>query len=242
VAVLQDLWRTKQRLYRLGKYHLVRARPPVIGLLEGKTVVVVGSAPFSTPPQGWDDTFRVMTINASQIAARAWLSQRPDVTLMQFNQIEGQNTTASEVRRVLRDQHTGFLYVLNWRHDMARLERGLAAFGYHYSDLRVMGRYERIALMRAVTGVLNLELETEMKWSNGIVGAALALHSGAARVILTGIDPGSTGHGYNQLGLTRRHAQLDSQALDLFMRGGRPVFTADPQVADTTPLPLWTGK
>ena len=228
--------------YRWIKYHLLTARPPALpGLLQHKTVVIVGSAPFSTRPAGWNADFRVVTVNASQVAARSWLDQRPDITLMQFNQIEGTNASALEVRRVLRGQSTGLLYMLHWRHDIQRLKRGLAAFDYAFDDLRLMGRYERIALMHAVLGRLNLEMDTETKWSNGIVAAALAVQSGAARVILTGINPHSSGHAYNDLTLGRAHAGPDLEALRILVGRGFPVFTADPEVARATALPLWTG-
>lgn len=239
---LDKLSRARRYAYRYLKYRMLAPTAPrPEGVLQGRNVVIVGSAPFSTRPAGWDETYRVVSINASQMAARGWLNQQPDVTLMQFNQIEGTNANATEVRRVLNGQRTGILYVLHWRHDMARLRRGLAAFDYDCDDLRLIGRYERIALMRAVTGRLNLELEADSKWSNGIVAAALAIHCGARNVILTGINPKSTGHGYNSLGLTRLHADSDLEALHLFIARGYPVWTADPGVAESTGLPLWAG-
>lgn len=242
VLSLGSVSRARRYLYRYLKYHMAApTAPDLSGLLQHRNVVIVGSAPFSTRPAGWDAGFRVVTINASQMAARGWLSEVPDVTLMQFNQIEGTNANAVEVRRVLNGQRTGLLYMLHWRHDMARLQKGLAAFDYGCDDLRLIGRYERIALMRAATGRLNLELEADSKWSNGIVAAALAIHSGAKNVILTGINPKSSGHAYNGLGLTRLHADSDLEALGLFAARGYPVWTADPGVAESTGLPLWTG-
>ncbi|MFH5774243.1 hypothetical protein ACHFJ0_08305 [Paracoccus sp. NGMCC 1.201697] len=241
MTVLLSLSRARRYAYRFVKFHLAGARAPRLDTLEGKTVVVVGSAPFSTRPMGWNPDFRVLTINASQIAAQGWLTQQPDVTLMQFNQIEGTNSSAVDVRRVLQHRRTGILFMLHWRHDLERLRRGLASFDYGHDQVRLMGRYERIALMREVTGRLNVELEADTKWSNGIVGAALAIHSGAANVILTGIDPASTGHAYNDLAHPRLHASMDLGALKIFRQRGYPLFTADPHVAERTQLPLWTG-
>ncbi|WP_211596252.1 hypothetical protein [Paracoccus aestuariivivens] len=234
--------RARRYLYRLAKYRLTAPRIPDLGpVLQGRTAVVVGSAPFSTRPAEWDAGFRVITINASQIAARNWLIETPDVTLMQFNQIEGQNPNALEVRRVLRGQSTGLLYMLHWRHDLDRLKHGLISFDYRYDQLRLMSRYERVALMHKATGKLNLELEADTKWSNGIVAAALSLVSGAEKVILTGINPLSSGHGYNAIGLARLHTGPDLEAMQLFAARGYPVFTADHPVAEATGLPLWTG-
>lgn len=233
-------WRA---FWRYAKYRLdAPGVPDLSGLLGGRTVVVVGSAPGSVRPAGWDASWRIVTVNASQGAAGGWLPRPPDLTLMQFNQIEGANPNAVEVRRVLRGQRTGLLCVLHWRHDRARLERGLAAFGYRYDGLRLMSRHERMALMQRVTGRLSLELEADSKWSNGVVAAALALHAGAARVILTGINPASRGHGYNGLALPRLHGATDAAALRGFAARGDPVFTADAAVARETGLSLWTGE
>ncbi|WP_347266804.1 hypothetical protein [Paracoccus sp. (in: a-proteobacteria)] len=241
MSILASITRGRRQLYRYLKYQLLAPTAPRLeGELRGRDVVIVGSAPVSTRPAGWDGNFRVISINASQMAARAWLSETPDVTLMQFNQIEGTNANAREVRRVLAGQRTGILYVIHWRHGLARLQAGLAGFGYGCDSLRLMGRYERIALMRAATGRLNLELEADSKWSNGIVAAALAIHSGARNVILTGINPKSSGHGYNALDLKRLHADSDLEALRLFLARGYPLHTADPGVAAATGLPLWS--
>jgi hypothetical protein len=235
--------RARQQLYRWLKYRITApAAPRLPEILQGKNAVIVGSAPFSTRPAGWDQTYRVVSINASQMAARAWLHEVPAVTLMQYNQIEGTSPTAVEVRRVLRGQRTGALFLLLWRHDLERAQRGLAAFEYGYDTLQLIGRYERVALMHKVTGRLNLEIEVDTKWSNGIIAAALALHSGARHVILTGINPQSQGHAYNQLGLPRKHSASDMEALQLFRQQGHPVFTADPEVARATGLPLWEGR
>ncbi|MDS9469336.1 hypothetical protein RGQ15_17375 [Paracoccus sp. MBLB3053] len=239
---LDSVARRKRFLYRYIKYHVLR--PPVPeqkALLRGKTAVVVGSAPGSHRPVGWNESFRVITVNASQVAAADWLSDVPDITLMQFNQIEGENPSALEVRRVLRGRRTGSLILINWRHDLQRLKNGLARFDYGYDRLLTMSRYERIALMERCLGKLNLELDASTKWSNGVVGVALALQSGARRVILTGIDPCSAGHGYNDLRMTRLHATTDLEALTLLRDAGLPIFTADPAVSERTGLALWAG-
>ncbi|SEH99846.1 hypothetical protein SAMN05216228_1015118 [Rhizobium tibeticum] len=243
MTYLEELVRGKRYLNRWLRYRLAAPRVPDLRrLLHGRNVVVVGSAPFSTKVCGWDDSFRVLTINASQVAAEGWLTRPPDVTLMQFNQIEGPNAAAVEVRRVLQHAKTGLLCVLNWRHELDRLLRGLDAFDYRYDDLMLISRHERIALMHRMTGRLNLELEGEGKWSNGIVGAALAINSGAANVILTGIDPLSKGHKYNSLNLSRMHRETDLLALQIFAEQRLPVFTADPHVAQSTNLALWPLK
>lgn len=241
--MLSKLFRAKQYLYRHAKYKLRQPVAPALNeQLSGRTVVVVGSAPYSTKPEGFDSSFRVMSVNASQIVTRDWGIECPDVTLMQFNQIEGENTNAVEVRRVLQRQRTGLLYVLLWRHGRARLEMGLSRFEYQYEQLRIMDRYERVELMRQVSGELNFELDAETKWSNGVVGAVLALQSGARSVILTGINPNSSGHIYNNEDLTRKHTTMDLQMLMRLREMKYSIYTADEPVAEATGLPLWRDR
>jgi hypothetical protein len=243
VTFLDRVNHGRKYAYRYLKYHLKRPSvPEARDILDGRTAVVVGSAPNSTRPEGWNANFRVITINASQAAAAGWLDERPAITLMMFNQIEGQNPTAKEVRRVLQSKSTGKLILLLWRHDLQRLKQGLAAFGYAYDELSVMSRYQRMALMYACLGKLDLDLDLSTRWSNGIVGTAFALQSGAKRVILSGINPQSTGHAYNSLGLNRQHVSADLDALHALVGQGKPVFTADTEVAKSTGLPLWRGE
>lgn len=235
------LFQFKQTCYRLLKYGILRPQALQLSSLDGRTVVVVGSAPKSHKPQGFDKDYRVVTVNASQVNIQTW-GVTPDVTLIQYNQIEGQTTNAKEVRRVLSGQRTGTLIVLLWRYDLQRLKDGLARIGYSFEFLQLVTRYERIALVRKVTGALNLELDSSSKYSNGVIATLLALNSGAKAVVLTGINPMSSGHAYNSIDLPRLHASKDLEILQRLNRLGLPVFTADPAVATATGLPLWTEE
>lgn len=232
----------RKRLYRKIKYRLTRPQPPTAPAQFRGPVVVVGSAPVSHKPAGWSEDFSIITINGSQSVTAGWGVEAPDITLLQFNQIEGTNKNAVEVRRVLSGQRTGKLYVLLWRKDdRPRLEKGLRAFNYSYGDLQIVDRYERMALMDRVAGVPSLELETESKCSNGINAVLFALHNGAPTVIITGINPNSSGHAYNQAGLQRAHTSMDRQIIQSLMAQKRPIYTADPKVSEELGIPLWTG-
>ncbi|NEJ02642.1 membrane-anchored protein [Rhizobium leguminosarum] len=204
-------------------------------------VVVVGSAPKSHKPIDLDATYRIISVNASQLALQSWGVDAPDITLMGYNEIEGTNRSAVEVRRVLRGKRTGFLYVLAWRHGHQRLEEGVKAFGYGFEEAHIVDRYQRIALMHKVTGRLNLELDAETKCSNGIIAALFALYNGATAVILSGINPHSAGHVYNGVNLARLHVRMDAEILARLVQLGYPVYTADPQVSEDIGLPLWQG-
>jgi hypothetical protein len=192
-------------------------------------------------PVGFDPSYATISVNASQIVAKKWGVEKPDITLMTFNQIEGTNTNAKEVRRVLNGESTGKLYVLLWQHSKQRLKKGLGRFNYTYDELHIAGRNPRIALVRAVTGKVNLEVDRQAKFSNGVIGVMLALQSGAEAVVIAGINPASKGHIYNVENLDRGHSGPDLAALMDMRAKGLPVYTADPAVAEATGLPLWTG-
>lgn len=237
------LVQTRQRLHRSLKYRLSRPTPPACAHAFKGPVVVVGSAPVIHKPDGWDEDFSVITINGSQSAIRAWGVDVPDITFMMFNQVEGTNTNAVEVRRVLSGQRTRSLYVLLWRKNARqRLVNGLKAFSYGYDELVIVDRYERMALLDRMTGRKNTEVRTEDKCSNGLNAVLFALHHGAPQVIITGINPNSTGHSYNQTGLARAHVQMDKTIIEQLLADGRPLFTADPLVSRDLGIPLWTKQ
>jgi hypothetical protein len=235
-----------ERVLRMAKRRLIlsilRPRPLRHPRPFNGPVLIVGSAPVSNLPKGFDGRFAVITINGSQAVTTGWGLGPPDVTLMQLNQIEGTTDNARAVRRVLQGQRTRLLYVMRWKNGMARLESGLAAFDYRYDDLQIVSRYRRMALFEAVLGRRNIEVDNETKFSNGVTGVLYAAASGASAIIITGIDPTSKGHVYNELGLPRLHATTDWELLQEIRAGGFPLYTADPHVATSLDLPLWDGE
>lgn len=233
----------KQSVYRAVKYRLLRPVPPPLPFEFEGPVVVVGSAPVSHKPEGMDERFSVITINGSQSVAARWGVEVPDITFMMFNQIEGTTPNALEVRRVLSGQRTKQLFVFLWRKsERARLERGLRAFDYAYDQLYIIDRYERMALLDKAAGLRSLELCADTKVSNGINAVLFALYHRAPAVIITGIDPGSKGHAYNEKGLQRLHARMDQALLERLRARGAPIFTADPAVSESSGIPVWTGS
>ncbi len=228
-------------LRKIG-YHLTRPAPLVHPVPIKQPVLVVGSAPISTKPEGFGPHWMVFTINGSQSVAADWGVAVPDVTFLQFNQVEGKGSNATAVRRVLSGRRTRRLCVLRWKHDRERLERGLRAFDYGTDDLVIVGRYARMALFQRVMGRTNLERDNAQKYSNGITAVLYAIAAGAPAVIISGIDPTSSGHIYNDLGLRRLHAATDASLLNELRLRGLPLYTADAHVAEGTSLPLWTGR
>lgn len=222
-------------------YRFSRPRPPFHPTPFSGPVLVIGSAPASNLPEGFDERFAVLTVNGSQAIARKWGVRKPDATFLQFNQIEGTNDNAVAVRRLLDGEETGLLHVIRWPFEEQRLRDGLAAFNYRYDQLRLVDQYQRMALHEAVMGKRHSELDNARKFSNGITAVLYAIHSGAQAVVISGINPGSSGHAYNDLGLQRLHGDMDLSILLELRARGVGLFTADPEVATSTGLPLWPG-
>lgn len=223
-------------------YRILRPRAPSHPFKFTGPVVVVGSAPVSTLPAGFDDHFHVITVNGSQSVTGKWGVDTPDATFMQFNQVEGQTTNAVYVRKVLNGKRTGLLYVVRWSKSLDLLQKGLAAFNYTYDSVKVINRFKRMAMYEAIMGGLNVEIDDNMKFSNGITAVFYAILSGANAVIITGINPDSSGHVYNDANLKRLHASTDKQILQALIDRDYPLFTADAEVAEASGLPLWTNE
>lgn len=232
-----------KHLRRWAKLKFVGPKPPCHPGGFSGPVVVLGSAPSSAKPTGFDaSTYHVVTVNASQAKLDAWGVDKPAATFIHFYNIEGDSENARAVRRVLAGRRTGELYVIRWTLGLEALQSGLAAFGYRYDRLHQMSRYHRMALHLAIMRRLNEEEDNSVKFSNGLTAVFYALVSGAPAVILSGIDPYSEGHFYNEAGPKRLHVGTDLALIEELRRRGAPIFTADPHVARTTGLDLWTAK
>lgn len=204
--------------------------------------LIVGSAPVSHLPVGFNDRFHVICINGSQAATQEWGIAAPDVTFLQFNQVRGKGERAVAVRKALNGKHCGTLYVLRWPESEQSLREGLAAFRYGFDTLRLIGQYHRTRLAEAVLGRVICEGDNEAKFSNGITAVLYAFYNGAPFVVITGIDPFSSGHVYNSLDKERLHTNMDVQILRELSDRGLPLFTSDPTVAESVGLRLWTAE
>ncbi|MGH6862324.1 MAG: membrane-anchored protein, partial [Phyllobacterium sp.] len=113
---------------------------------------------------------------------------------------------------------------------------------YTYENVQIVNRYERMALLEKVSGLKMLELDKHSKCSNGVIAVLFALHNGATAVIITGINPNSGGHIYNNANLSRFHVKTDSEMLKILLAKRYPVFTTDAEVSAAIGIPLWNGR
>lgn len=226
---------------RVARYRILRPAAPRHDKPFPNPVVVVGSAPVSHKPEGLDESYTIVTVNGSQTVTKSWGIAKPHITFMMFGQIDAQTVNAKAVRSVLRGERTGLLIVSRWKKGMDRLKSGLAAFDYGADALRVISRLQRMALYEAVLGRLNPELTRGDYGSTGTFAILYLVNSGARTIIITGINPHSRGHVYNNENLQNQHAKSDKDILLALKQRGVGIYTADPEVARLTGLPLWVG-
>lgn len=242
MALLHELNRLKRDVRFRIKYKLSHPQPPQHPEPFLRPVVVVGSAPGSNKPDGFNSNYGLISVNGSQAATRSWGAGIPDATFLQYNQVEGSGERAVAVRSVLAGQRTRRLHVLRWRHSIERLRAGLSTFDYSADEILLVNSFERACLAHGLLGRLIPETDNANKFSNGVTAVLYALHSGASSVIISGINPASSGHVYNNLGLARLHTDLDIRLLKELVSRGFPLYTADPDVAQSVGVPLWAAK
>lgn len=232
-------WRNLRRRVRLSVVGPRAPRHP--GGFQGP-VVILGSAPVGTIPIGFDGSYKVLTVNASQVRLDDWGLDKPTATFIHFYNIDGKSDKARGDRKQLEGRSTGDLHVLRWKRSLDELKQGIAAFGYSYDRLHMPSKLHRMALHLSVMKYINNEDSNEVKFSNGITALFYALRSGAPAVILSGINPVSTGHFYDQEGRGRLHGNTDLRILNELRARGLPIYTADAVVADLTGINLWNGR
>lgn len=238
---LGDIMKIKEYFLRTLRFYWERPTAPSYQGGFNRPVVVVGSAPISTAPLGFDASYHVITINGSQVVSRQWGREKPDVTFMTSNQLQGQNTNAISVRGAVGGCSTRLLIMTLWSRPLDELKLALQKLEYSYDELKILTRMERMALHHAALGKLNLELTSDDRFSNGITGVLFALASGAPAVITSGINPLSSGHVYNDANLQRRHSGTDAKTLRSLVERGYPVYTADSEVGHRIGIPIWNA-
>jgi hypothetical protein len=217
------------------------ARPPRYDGGFPGPVLVLGSAPVANLPKDFDSRYTVITVNGAQFHLQQWGLGQPDITFLTWSQLASQSEKTTEVRRILAGHRTGALYVVRWRRSRRKLKAALRAIPYGYDDLQMLGRLRRMALYEQVTGDYNPENSIDTRYSNGITGVLFAFFNGAREVIISGIDPGSSGHVHGTADRARQHVEIDAAVMAELLRSGRQLYTSDPGVAERVGIPLWQG-
>lgn len=220
----------------------VRRAPALRRMDLSGPLLVVGSAPGSHLPQGFDrTTWHVATINGSQGIARQWGIENPDVTAMMFAHLTGNSRNSPAVRSLLKGYRTGHLMVMGLDHIKEGTAERLREMDYGCDSFEIVTRLQRSKFLREFLQTRYYDLVKSEKTSNGVFMIAYGIACGASPLVISGIAPNTTGHAYNDLGLPRKHQESDAQALKRFLARGYAIYTADPAVSEAFDLPLWKG-
>lgn len=194
--------------------------------------LVVGSAPGARCPNdvaGW----HLLSVNASQVVAEGWGLDVPALTLFGTT-VLGMRPSNRAAQRVLSGRHTRCLVTMEDGSNRLVHEFNLWRMGYRYDRRTGLDTPSRFAMLSSMVGS---DL-AQMKPSNGIVLALLALFLGAPRVVMAGFSLEQTGHAYNSENHPRNHVDADSEVLRGIAARQFPVATTSLQIAEATGLTL----
>lgn len=193
---------------------------------------VLGSGPGATRPEGFDRSWTLATVNASQVSAETLGCGSPDVTLFGSAVLKS-GPTNLEAQTVLRDLSTvhAIAFKGSRRYSMSRIR--LAMLGYSYDSFHFMTKDARRRIVSESVG------ENTGKPSNGVFLALLCLYLGSTLVVMAGFSLSQAGHAYNDKGRRRLHVNEDRDILTKMRVRDFPVFTSDPIFASESGLHLY---
>ncbi|GHA14295.1 membrane protein [Devosia pacifica] len=230
--------RTRAFLYltiRRKRYDAALAELP---RFTGPTIVV-GSAPNPTRPTGLDQSWGVVTVNASQITANDFGLGTPDLTVMR-DAIMREDEHPQVVWAALAAKTTRHLVATiasPWDHG---IEDYAKARGYLPDTVTELDRHIRGAVVVEMSGEYVVTVSSGI--SNGILAMLLALKLGAKPVVMAGFSVTPGWYFAPDRKGPRSHVSADLRVCRAVARRGLPVFASDAIFAEHSGLPLWTGR
>ena len=215
-----------------GQVEAHALRPCVQKLIEGKRVLVLGSAPNPLVPSTADFDTLVCINGSPRVAASFGLT--PHISLLGNHNCLASTPVAVACLSSLQYLRTEVLLYFDVYETHDSPAQILSRIKFQYDDLVVLSRSDRSAIVANAIGLSNYADVPEV--SHGIVAACLAACGGAEQIILAGISL-SGGHSYIRSNTPRRHIADDTEVLralgELFH--GK-MATTNPDLARTTGL------
>ncbi|WP_375452026.1 hypothetical protein [uncultured Devosia sp.] len=206
--------------------------------------IVVGSAPNPHPPKGLDDTWFVISVNASQVTAEQFGLPRPNLTILRDNIFfRGNVSVPTEIHdalwAALRGRQTAHAVAIMGSSEDKGATAQLAIHDYRADRVTELDRHVRGAIIVEMSGLSLVGLSAGI--SNGIFAALLALKQGANPVVMSGFSFAPGWHFAKDVAVPRGHVLPDRAVCKAIVERKLPVFAADPDFARASGLPLWTG-
>lgn len=205
--------------------------------------LVLGSAPEPRLPDGFDESWTLVTVNASQAGLKQLGCDRvPDLTVMS-GQMLGRKPANLAGQEAIRGQRTRHLILI----ERGALDRDesvavLARHRFSYDQITTITSDER---SKIVLEVLKKPLalgDGNEKVSTGMFAALLACYLGARPIVLAGFSLEQAGHSYDDRGLHREHVEYDHVALSYIGHRGLPFFAVDERFAKQSGRPQWGSR
>lgn len=199
-----------------------------------ENVLVLGAGPGSFIPPCFDETWSIISINASQAAFRD-KELIPDFTLVGTSTLRNKPTNR-EAKDVLRGRKTRTLILFDRDKFIDNQRYKLFRLGYSYDRVIFLSTAERLEWIRCATGIV--VKDNTQKPSNGVAAAFLCVSAGVKKIVMTGFSLTKEGHAYNDSNRERAHVQGDKTALRLAIMRGHPIFTNQSDFSEESGVPL----
>lgn len=203
--------------------------PPGLPRLDAPTLVL-GSAPGARAPSGLAG-WHLVSVNASQVVADGWGLPVPILTLFGTT-VLGMRASDRAAQQALRGKRTQCLVMMRDGSNGLVHEFNLWRMRYGYDHRVRLTTHDRLEMLRAMLG----EDIANLKPSNGIVLALLALRLGAPSVVMAGFSLQQSGHAYNTANHPRNHVDADRAVLRAVEAQGLPIATTSDDLAEQTGL------
>lgn len=241
----RESWRTRlRRLRRILEFRSYRRgelnRRLSAIQLDSRAALVLGSAPTIQMPVGFDATWPIVTVNASQSRLDALGITAPPALTVFRNRILADEPHQNAVWEHLRGRSTEQLVMLVNGSTEAKLTAGVHERGYRALSAAFLTDEQKGAIIHEFTGVLWVSCSPSRGVSQGVFAGLLALRLGATSVVLSGISFSDTNHFYEKY-TSRSHLDGDRQVLLAATRRGLPIFASEADFAAESGLPLWRG-
>jgi len=201
---------------------------------------VLGSAPGSPLlPDGFNEDWSVITVNASSVIAMQLGIMKPDYTVMSGRMLH-EKPANREAKSVIKDGCTKRLILIErGAVDRGQAQEILNEINFNFDEYYPITHMQRAKITYKTTG-RNLSFYAgKRKISTGLFAVVLAFHLSAKKVILSGFSLSQDGHYYSNTNLARAHRDMDRYLLNRLIDKGFPVYAADKKAQAEMNLPLW---
>lgn len=204
--------------------------------------LVLGSAPTAVLPDGYASGWNYISVNAAQAIGERLGAGTPLMTVFAGRMLGGDNATNREGQEVLRGLGTKHVVFLERRNGVELARQRLATMQYTFHTITPASPSQRAKLVKEVLGQHLMLRGGPNKISTGMWSVALALHQGAAPVVMSGFSLTKAGHGYNSSNRRRNHVDHDRTAMAIIASRRMPVYAADAALAEESGLRLWRSN